>query len=143
MITDDFSTRVAIMDEAMFPPKCCLNEITPAAIKSTLSRSERNLYKEKMAEYTTPLESRVYCPNPKCSAWIDAGSSQYYEGRCKKCNFSFCSTCKGPSHPAGTDCPQDSGLAALKEVARQNGWRRCPKVGCGAMVERSYGCKHM
>ncbi|KAF8247145.1 hypothetical protein K440DRAFT_552079, partial [Wilcoxina mikolae CBS 423.85] len=135
--------NTAVTDEALFPPKCCLAEIPTDIINSTLSRSERNVYKAKLAEYQVPYGDRLHCPRPTCSAWIppaDIDNAQY-DFKCRKCKHKICRYCRGPTHPAGTECPKDTGIAAVIDIAHQNGWRRCYQ--CHAVVERSTGCRHM
>ncbi|KAA8909387.1 hypothetical protein FN846DRAFT_810580 [Sphaerosporella brunnea] len=138
--------NTAANDESLFPPKCCLAEIPYTIISSTLSRSEKANYKSKAGEYAIPWSQRFHCPRPNCGAWIrpsqiEAIVGSAHQFRCTKCRHKLCRYCKGSAHPAGTDCPQDDGLAAVMDVAQQYGWRRCYQ--CHAMVELVSGCRHM
>lgn len=114
-------------------------------INSVLTRTERALYREKAPEYEVPWEQRHFCARPNCGAWIPPNLAESaatsYMFRCKKCHYRMCRYCKGPMHPAGTECPEDTGLAAVMDVAQRSGWRRCYK--CHAMVELVSGCRHM
>ena len=133
----------AVSDEALFPPKCCLSEIPEGVINATLRRSERSVYQSKAAEYKVPWGSRTHCPNTRCSAWIPPSAFEVpqIEIRCRKCRHKVCRYCKRSAHVVGSECPEDTGIAAVIDVARENGWRRC--YSCHAVVERSSGCRHM
>lgn len=132
----------ASADESIFPPKCCNIEVPSDAISAVLPFKDLAAYKAKVAEYATPWESRLHCSRANCGAWIppdpNSGSSRVM---CLKCFHKMCRHCRGRSHPSGTDCPEDTDLAAVLEVAKSMGWMRCYK--CNAMVERSSGCRHM
>ena len=48
----------ALQSESTFPPKCCLSEIPVATILTPLDKKQRELYKEKAAEYSIPASRR-------------------------------------------------------------------------------------
>ncbi|KAK5942382.1 hypothetical protein PMZ80_004945 [Knufia obscura] len=60
----------AMKTESAFPPKCCLTEIPLKAVLACLDNKQRDNYKDKAAEYAIPAGHRWYCPEPKCSKWI-------------------------------------------------------------------------
>ncbi|WEW59383.1 hypothetical protein PRK78_004854 [Emydomyces testavorans] len=133
----------AMHNENQFPPKCCLVEIPVKVILHNLDNANRDLYHQKVLEYSLPQQSRWYCPSPSCGKWIspkkikDSAPIQ----KCPSCKDKFCGFCRGPLHEDGVDCPKDLGLEATLEEAEMHGWRRCYQ--CRAMVELVSGCNHM
>lgn len=133
----------AIHSEDTFPPKCCLSEVPKSTIHRHLSAKEWKSFSEKALEYAVPLANRYYCASPKCAKWIDARNAKLKNGalECPHCKAKLCTVCRGPSHPANEDCPQDFGLDRLMEEAELSGWRRCSE--CRRLVERVDGCLHI
>ncbi|RMD42104.1 hypothetical protein DV735_g3034, partial [Chaetothyriales sp. CBS 134920] len=103
----------ALQNESAFPPKCCLTEIPPKMVIIPLDQQQRELYKEKAAEYSIP-----------------AGR------RCVK----ICSICRGLHHKKGL-CPEDFGFRDTLDIAELEGWKRCYR--CRTLVERNEGCRHI
>ena len=133
----------SIQDEHQFPPKCCLQEIPRGVLKKNLSASNLATFDKKVLEYSIPVGSRFYCARPECSKWIDTTRVKSQNGAlvCPYCRFGMCTTCRGPEHQAGQDCPQDFGLDATLQRAEKEGWQRC--YSCKAMVELNTGCRHI
>jgi hypothetical protein len=50
----------ALQNESAFPPKCCLSELPAATVIIPLDKKQRELYKEKAAEYSIPADKRWY-----------------------------------------------------------------------------------
>ncbi|KAI0112779.1 hypothetical protein F4776DRAFT_340579 [Hypoxylon sp. NC0597] len=128
----------AVMHEALFPPRCCQLQIHLEAYLHFLGEDLVRLYRAKAVEFATP--QRVYCHRPECSVFIPPANYTDNIGLCHTCQNWTCTICKGRAH-TGDDCPRDEGLQRLLEVARENGWRRCP--GCQTMIERRGGCYHV
>ncbi|KIW89201.1 uncharacterized protein Z519_10053 [Cladophialophora bantiana CBS 173.52] len=134
----------ALQTESSFPPKCCLTEIPLQTVLLSLDSKQREIYKEKAAEYAIAPQERWYCPNTKCLKWIPPSKLQrirILNLKCPHCATKICSVCRGLAHRDSADCPQDYGLEATIMLAELEGWRRCFK--CRTMVERTQGCRHM
>ncbi|RMZ91818.1 hypothetical protein DV736_g948, partial [Chaetothyriales sp. CBS 134916] len=75
----------ALQNESAFPPKCCLTEIEPHTIIIPLDSKQREIYKEKVAEYSIPANRRWYCPNTACTKWIPPNKLQADRMKPQKC----------------------------------------------------------
>ncbi|KAK5190433.1 hypothetical protein LTR99_008893 [Exophiala xenobiotica] len=134
----------ALQNESSYPPKCCLTEIPLQTALLPLDTKQREIFKEKAAEYSVPAQQRWYCPGPKCLRWIPPEKMQRIRNGCQKCPHcasKICSICRGLAHDKSADCPQDFGLKETNSLAELEGWRRC--FSCRALVERTTGCRHM
>lgn len=149
----------ALQNESSYPPKCCLTEIPLQTALLPLDTKQREIFKEKAAEYSVPAQQRWYCPGPKCLRWIAPDKVQRNRNgsqRCPHCASKICSICRGLAHDKSADCPQDFGLKETISLAELEGWRRC--FSCRALVEvraqyayavlanahqRTTGCRHM
>lgn len=127
------------------PPRCCSTAIPGAVIKSVLTKDEQAAFGKSVLQYSTPWESRIFCPNPACGEFIPRRGKidpkHPFEVVCRKCRSRACSTCKGPAHAFGQDCPADWELDAVLQMGEKSGWRRCYK--CRTLVELAQGCSHM
>ncbi|KAG8964417.1 hypothetical protein FRC03_001818 [Tulasnella sp. 419] len=91
------------------------------------------------------LVEQVECPYEGCSAsfeWTKTFPAPKLI-TCPECNRSLCLSCRTAPHPALT-CEEnmtDSNDAAIYEIARVMGWKRCQM--CKMVVERVSGCPHM
>ena len=125
----------AIGDDELFPPRCCRQAIPISSVGSVLSRDERQAFMDKLVEFNTP--DKIYCSRPSCSAFIRSNSIANEVARCPKCRTRTCTICKSRAH-AGRDCPRDTGLQEVLNMADQEGWQRCYR--CGKMTELVDGC---
>jgi hypothetical protein len=50
-----------------------------------------------------------------------------------------CTMCKGGEHLG--DCPKDSAILEVLELAKKEGWKRCSK--CNRVIELKHGCNHI
>lgn len=123
----------ALRDETLFPPRCCQQVIPVEKHSEILGQDIVKLYHAKQIELST--KDRTYCYNTECGTFIKPGDV----GHCPSCDLHTCTSCNKAAHSG--DCPQDSELHRVLEMAEQKGWRRCAK--CNAMVELSLGCNHM
>lgn len=123
----------AMRDETLFPPKCCQQAIPTEQHSQILGSKLVSLFYAKQIEFST--EDRTYCHNAECGAFIKPCDV----GNCTSCAKRTCVSCKRIAHE--DDCPQDTELQRVLEMAQQEGWRRCTK--CNAMVELAHGCNHM
>ncbi|KAK3312633.1 hypothetical protein B0H66DRAFT_643822 [Apodospora peruviana] len=100
-------------------------------------------FEAKKIELSTPAPSRRYCHRPTCSAFIPPERICSSDGvaTCPKCEATTCAICRGASHAGSPNCPTDSTAQGVLDLARANGWQRCPS--CQTLVERTDGCDHM
>ncbi|KAI5820888.1 hypothetical protein BZA77DRAFT_239236 [Pyronema omphalodes] len=88
-------------------------------------------------ERTTP--NPLYCSASKCSAFIVPSAIKGTIGKCSQCNKKTCRFCRKGEHKG--ICTQDMEGQKVRELAKQMGWKECPK--CKRIVERRSGCLHM
>ncbi|KAK3625050.1 hypothetical protein LTR56_013654 [Elasticomyces elasticus] len=96
-------------------------------------------FEAKYAELST--KNRTYCHDTKCNVFISAEDVDPNSGiaTCPSCRKTTCPTCKGPSHTG--DCPEDTALRQLVNVAEHEQWQRC--YTCNRFVELETGCNHI
>ncbi|KAJ9156371.1 hypothetical protein NKR23_g1394 [Pleurostoma richardsiae] len=146
----------ALVDETRMPVKCCDGLIPPACLGDTLSDEEVKRYEAKHEEWST--FDKLYCPIPRCSAFIPAGlyledpaqnklrpltadTSKNQTVQCPECNIEMCTTCRGIAHPIeGDQCtsPRADFDPVLEAQFKKWGVKRCPR--CKAPVRLMYGC---
>jgi len=129
--------NLSITDDSLFPPRCCEQEIASAGINSLLTPLIVQQYEQKRTEFSTT--DRTYCSNRSCSAFVGPKDIANDRAKCPECNTSTCTMCKEGIHSG--DCPADTALKQVLDLAAQMKWQRC-KV-CGAMVELKKGCYHI
>lgn len=127
-----------MVDESLFPPRCCRINIVPEHVKMFLDPSVVEQFDQKSDELATA--NRTYCHIQACGAFIPNKTIENDTGICGSCNEATCYICKGPSH-RGTDCPQDEALESFLWTAARLGYQRC--YSCRRMVELETGCNHM
>lgn len=125
------------------PPRCCATPLPSALIKTVLPHPpDQHLFLQAVVQYSTPWESRLFCPNPSCQAFIPPRASPASnEATCRACRTRVCTMCKRAAHRRGHDCPEDWELEAVLRMGERSGWRRCYK--CRNLVELAQGCSHM
>ncbi|QSZ32356.1 hypothetical protein DSL72_001930 [Monilinia vaccinii-corymbosi] len=132
-------------EELKMPPRCCNQAIPGNIIKSVLNKEEQSLFMKSVVQFSTPWESRIFCPNTACGEFIPTlgkiDPKQPFEVVCRSCGDKACSICKRAAHSVGQDCPEDYELDAVLRMAKSAGWRRCYK--CRTLVELSQGCSHI
>lgn len=132
-------------EESKMPPRCCTQPIPGSIIKSIFDRDEQQAFLKAVLQYSTPWESRIFCPNTCCGEFIPPLSKvdpkHPFEAECRTCKTRVCVTCKRPAHRIGQDCPDDWELDAVLKMGEKSGWRRCYK--CRTLVELTQGCTHM
>lgn len=135
----------ATNDESKMPPRCCTRAIPGTIIKSVLTKDEQLLFMKAVLQFSTPWESRIFCPNPACGEFIPKRKridpKHPFEVVCRKCRTRACSICKRAAHAFGHDCPADWELDAVLQMGEKSGWRRCYK--CRNLVELTQGCSHI
>ena len=138
-------TRQAIADESKMPPRCCTQPLPSTIIKTVITRDEQQSFLRAVTQYSTPWETRIFCPNPTCNEFIPPRNKidpkHPFQVVCKHCRTRVCIMCKRRAHRLGQDCPDDWELDAVLKMGEKSGWRRCYK--CRALVELAQGCTHM
>ena len=128
----------AMVDESLFPPRCCKQTIPLDDNILFLKQSTVAQFRKKRQEFATP--NRTYCHRPQCAVFIPAPKYRNGVATCIECKATTCTTCKRASH-GNHDCPHDEQLQQVLDAARQEGWQRCQR--CWNMVELNTGCNHM
>ncbi|CZT09540.1 related to ariadne-2 protein [Rhynchosporium agropyri] len=132
-------------DESKMPPRCCTRAIPKTVIKTVLTKEEQNIFMKNVLQFSTPWESRIFCPNHTCGEFIPKRNridpKHPFEIVCRNCRTKACSICKGSAHAFGQDCPSDWELDAVLQIGEKSGWRRCYK--CRNLVELTHGCSHI
>lgn len=130
----------ATNNEQLYPARCCDNIVPITVAKRVLTYSEYRYFIKKANEWETKTKDRIYCANRPCSEFIPSSHIKDQVGLCKKCNKETHLPCRSLAHP-GIDCPMDSELEKVLEIAESQKWKRCPV--CRTMVERVQGCNHI
>ncbi|KAI3342014.1 hypothetical protein F4824DRAFT_486430 [Ustulina deusta] len=129
--------RDAIIDESLFPPRCCRQPIPLDKSQLFLDANVVRQFRQKAVELATP--NRTYCHNTSCAVFIPPSNYSYATATCGECGGQTCITYKGALHEG--DCPNDGQLQQVIQLAREQGWQRCQN--CWSMVELHTGCHHM
>ncbi|KAH9939856.1 hypothetical protein B0H21DRAFT_794932 [Amylocystis lapponica] len=138
--------QAATRDEALFPPRCCRQNIPLESVRPYMGAALVRLFEEKKVEFGTL--KRVYCANQACSRFLGAQIESSFKWWFRRmytcsCGTGTCTWCKEKfdttDHHCNTEADrQDQVVLALGE---QSGWARCP--GCGQLIELNLGCFHM
>ncbi|MCJ1337553.1 hypothetical protein MMC09_002835 [Bachmanniomyces sp. S44760] len=129
--------RTSTIDEALFPPRCCKQEITFDEARHFLPTEVSENFIKKSEEFRTL--DRTYCSQPDCSKFIPVGRIQAQVGICYTCLSATCAICKQAEHV--DDCPEDLAMQGFLTTASANGYQRCRS--CRRMVELDTGCYHI
>lgn len=132
-------------DESKMPPRCCTQPIPGSIIRPLLNRDEQQTFLKAVQQFSTPWESRIFCPNPNCHEFIPPRNridpKHPFDVVCRECRTRVCVMCKRGAHQLGQDCPSDVELDQVLQIGEKSGWRRCYK--CRTLVELTQGCTHM
>ncbi|KAL8870688.1 MAG: hypothetical protein Q9174_003327 [Haloplaca sp. 1 TL-2023] len=129
----------ATIDETLFPPRCCRQEIPLSLIADCLVPNLMRTFHEKAIEFTTV--DRTYCHVPQCAAFIAPTQVEQGVGQCSKpgCGLTTCTKCKKKAH-LGT-CSAENEFEDTLQLGQEAGWQRCEK--CRMMIELDMGCYHI
>ncbi|KAI0145435.1 hypothetical protein GGR57DRAFT_480191 [Xylariaceae sp. FL1272] len=127
----------AMIDESLFPPRCCKQPIPLDKGQIYLDTNVVRLFRQKALEFSTP--NRTYCHDTGCGSFIPPSNFSGTTALCSDCNSQTCTACKCAAHDG--DCPDDEQLQQVIQLAREQGWQRCQN--CWGMVELDLGCNHM
>ena len=128
---------LSFTDESLFPPRCCRQPITIDSVAIFLTKSIKERFEERTIECNTP--NRTYCSNSDCARFIKAEEIEGDIATCTRCGTRTCTMCKAAEH--GGDCPQDTALHAILDLATTENWQRCH--GCRNIVQLEVGCNHI
>ncbi|ETS87085.1 hypothetical protein PFICI_00913 [Pestalotiopsis fici W106-1] len=135
--------KAACENEQQWPPKCCLNPIPEATVRTGIDTDAelRTLYKARSTEWSVPIADRVFCSNRECGIFIQPRHVDRSQdvARCSSGHWT-CILCRAPRH-GDEPCPQDRELQRTEELAESEGWKRCHR--CRALVEHREACQHM
>jgi len=129
--------NTSLVDETLFPPRCCQQLIPPAKFHAFLTPELIKSYVKKKQELETT--DRTYCSDPSCSTFMRPENIAGDCATCPECKKVTCTMCKAPAHKG--DCPADEFLQKVLELAKEAGWQRCSS--CKAMVSITIGCNCM
>ena len=129
--------QLSMTDETLFPPRCCSKPIPLHRVRFFLPPDLAKEFEAKEPELST--KNRTYCHDRTCATFIPAHAIENDIASCPRCHRTTCSMCKHPSHSG--DCPQDTALQQLLEIANAAQWQRCYQ--CTRVVELDHGCNHM
>ncbi|GAB1311338.1 hypothetical protein MFIFM68171_01548 [Madurella fahalii] len=95
--------HIALVSAPFQPARCCdpAARIEPALLRDCLGLTshEAHAYRERLAEHDT--RDKVYCFDPRCSAFIPAMLRAGRMGRCRVCWKKTCLRCGGRGHFGG------------------------------------------
>ena len=129
--------RRCTIDEALFPPRCCSQPIPWELAEPYLDDVLKTVFQAKAVEFSAP--DRLYCSASSCSAFIKPEFVLLDRGQCKECGQETCTICKNKAHKG--DCPEDPSIKQVLDLAKKEGWQRCP--GCKRVAELTIGCNHI
>lgn len=127
----------SMVDETMYPPRCCRQTIPVDDAKSLLHPKLVRNFKQKSIELDT--KDRTYCFDPRCSTFIPAEHIANDKAGCPGCGKRTCAICKAAAHRG--DCPRDEALQQFLQAADNQGWQRCYE--CRRVVDLWSGCNHI
>lgn len=135
--------RMAIKNQAHFPPSCCSGAINIESVKHLLHRPQIRVFEKIALEYSTPELDRRYCADTRCNSFLGRANNGIL--RCNKCGNLTCDSCKDYAHPGA--CKEERGRDIhkldkdLERLAAVEGWQRCPS--CSRLVSLGEGCNHI
>ncbi|TVY18927.1 hypothetical protein LARI1_G003739 [Lachnellula arida] len=105
--------KTALIDEAMFPPRCCKKPFQINDMQRLLTPELNSQYGEKKIEFETP--DRTYCSNPNCSTFLYPVNIVEKEkiGICPVCFIVTCTMCKGGEH-VDANAKQNGVMSAVR-----------------------------
>jgi hypothetical protein len=129
--------RIAMTHEDAYPPRCCRQAVEFDEVRAFLDKDLSAQFAMKKEELDDTR--RIYCHDPKCSAYIGQEGRAGKQATCSKCSLVTCRLCKQAAHEG--ECEKDAAIEETLQLAESEGWRRC--YSCERMVELRTGCNHM
>ena len=124
-------------DETLLPVRCCKQAMDQSLANVVLSKDNAQRFMVRLAEHSA--SRKMYCPDPRCSTFIDLSHTTSDEVSCSGCYQTLCTLCKSVAHPTNP-CAVPHETQALQALAKSEGWMQCK---CGHMVQLAHGCNHM
>ena len=133
--------KAILTDEAMCPPRCCQGSPIPLQqIQQVLDQELFKAYQDRTQEINTPHKDRMYCSRETRVSFTTLSNIDGRWAACQKCGRATCVSCGEKEH-GKTQCGVDTSEEQVKELARESGWKSCPK--CGHLIERESGCNEI
>jgi hypothetical protein len=137
-----FTLSQACTEESKMPPRCCGQPVPTSIIKTVYSREDQHIFMRSVLLFSTPKESRVFCPNVACGEFIPPRDiidpKRPFDVVCRKCRTAVCSICKEGAHPFAELCPQDREYDSRTQMEGNSPSKRC--YNCRDLVDASDGC---
>ncbi|KUI66577.1 E3 ubiquitin-protein ligase arih1l [Cytospora mali] len=132
----------ALETEAQWPPKCCLDPIDHKTCLRNISGALSVKYMQKRQEYSTPINTRYYCPTPDCGLFVpaDKPNTPFRRAKCKSGHLT-CMDCRQAAHEDAVQCVKNRDMDLVQKLAAEEGWMRCHR--CHTMIEHKTACRHM
>ncbi|KIW17111.1 hypothetical protein PV08_04302 [Exophiala spinifera] len=130
---------ISTQDMGSFPPRCCFSAIDVEEYEYLLDDNVIEHFNRVVEEFSD--QSRFFCSNMRCSAYINTGRLQLAQGKfvtCHKCGLETCKECRRGADAHQCPPPEEPMDPASRELFRQRGYKRCP--ACGIYCERAGGC---
>ncbi|MCJ1444158.1 MAG: hypothetical protein MMC23_004659 [Stictis urceolatum] len=125
----------------MCPPRCCQGSPIPLQqIQQVLDPELFKAYQDRTQEINTPHKDRMYCSRETRVSFTTLSNIDGRWAACQKCGRATCVSCGEKEH-GKTQCGVDTSEEQVKELARESGWKSCPK--CGHLIERESGCNEI
>ncbi|KXX76877.1 Alcohol-sensitive RING finger protein 1 [Madurella mycetomatis] len=110
--------HIALVGVPFQPARCCdpSARIEPSLLRDCLGLTshEVHAYRERLAEYDT--RHKVYCFDPRCSAFIPEMLRAGRTGRCRVCWKKTCLQCGGRGHFGGCGAADADGNGSGEEA---------------------------
>ncbi|KUI57546.1 E3 ubiquitin-protein ligase arih1l [Cytospora mali] len=132
----------ALESEAQWPPKCCLDPIDHKTCLRNISGALSVKYMQKRQEYSTPINTRYYCPTPDCGLFVpaDKPNTPFRRAKCRSGHLT-CMDCRQAAHEDAVQCVKNRDMDLVQKLAAEEGWMRCHR--CHTMIEHKTACRHM
>ncbi|GAA6049919.1 hypothetical protein JCM3770_007050 [Rhodotorula araucariae] len=132
---------LATKDETLNPASCCKQAINPLHFTKVVTPRQHTAYLDALKEFNSL--DRVYCANPRCSAFLCAALNQNRTlATCSQCLARTCQACRGPWHLSDKEpCAAEADDVAASKLAQLVRGVRCPT--CHRVVMRNGGCAHV
>ncbi|KAI0399704.1 hypothetical protein F4802DRAFT_620906 [Xylaria palmicola] len=133
---------MSLATNPFIPAKCCAFIPLSVFVTSGLfTREVLDRYESRFEEWANP-QSRMYCWEPSCGAYILLANRRVRVGECSQCGRKTCKTCLAKSHFAPCNRAVLEARAAaeaeLHRLSQSQGWQRCPN--CRQVIQWTGGC---
>ncbi|KXS93911.1 hypothetical protein AC578_1859 [Pseudocercospora eumusae] len=148
----------ALKDESKFPVKYGTFVLKPRHYRKFFDHEFRVAWREKRAEYNTPVKHRLYCNNltpsdeapvpgdKRCGKFLGSKANIIPDGLhtsvlCKSCNLPTCTRCSQPDldkHVCQSEEVDDED--AFRGLTRGVDFQVCPVPSCQVKIALQDGC---